>query len=282
MTTATLNPVTAADREYYQAHGYIHLKGVLPQSLLDDCQAVLEAWVETMAKRWHDEGKITDLKPDLGFDRRFNELWHDAGMPPHERSPRGPLVRLRPREMFDILQHPALLDAAAALLDTDELISHGIWNSRPKCPDARFTDTPMHQDAQYFPAEAHSRVMTAWFPLHAVDAERSCLAVTPDYAGQDVLKADESSGTGFIGIGPDIVKTLEQKPIAMQAGDLLCFTALTPHGAMPNKTDLMRWSMDMRFVPTATAHPDALNQGITARSADPAQLTGYDAWRSKW
>ncbi len=38
-------------------------------------------------------------------------------------------------------QAPSLLDAAV-LMQTPEIVSHGVWNIRPKAPRARFTDTP--------------------------------------------------------------------------------------------------------------------------------------------
>ena len=278
----TLNHVAQADREHYEQHGYVLLRGVLPATLLEACRGVLERWVDQMAEFWREQGRITDLREGLDFEHRFATLWQDAGRPPHHRSPRAPLVRLAPREVFTILRDPALLDAAEGLLGTGELISHGVWNSRPKCPESRFTDTPMHQDAQYFRNEFNTGVMSAWFPLHAVDENRSCLMVTPDTSTEKLYDNSEDADTGFVGISKPEAEPLERVPIPMQPGDLLCFKETTPHGAMPNRTDKMRWSIDMRFVPTRTAHPDALQTGFVARSADAASLTSYDEWHAKW
>ncbi|MEM1107683.1 MAG: phytanoyl-CoA dioxygenase family protein [Planctomycetota bacterium] len=281
MSTA-LATVTPEDVKQYHEQGYILLRGVLPEELLETCRGVCRRWVDDQAGAWLDKGLIQDLKEDLPFERRFNTLWEDAGKPVHERSPRGQLVELDPRPVFEFLRHPVLLDAAGALLESDELVSHGIWNMRPKCPGANFTNTPMHQDAQYFIPQARTNVMSAWFPLHEVDATRSCLEIVPNFNSNHLFDGDESSGTGFIGIRPQDTKDMERLPIPMQPGDLLCFTDLTPHGAMPNTTDKMRWSMDMRFVPTASAHPDALKQGFVARSSDPTKVDSFETWHAKW
>ncbi|MEM9883325.1 MAG: phytanoyl-CoA dioxygenase family protein [Planctomycetota bacterium] len=280
--SATLATVGPADQKHYQEEGYVLLRGVLPDDLLASAQSLCEQWVEGYLRQWRDRGLIEDARSDLPFDRRFNTLWNDAGRPSHHRSPRAEIVRLDARTTFNMLRHPALLDAAAALLQTDELVSHGVWNVRPKCPSAKFTDTPLHQDAQYFRSQARTRVMSAWFPLHDVDENRSCLEVTPGYESGHLFDDDASTGTGFIGIRPEDARHLTRKSIAMRRGDLLCFTDLTPHGATPNRTDRMRWSIDMRFVPVATAHPDAYERGFVARAADPAEVEGYDAWRAKW
>ena len=191
-------------------------------------------------------------------------------------------MKLAPEIMFKVLSSPELARAAADLLGADELVSHGIWNSRPKTPGSRFTDTPMHQDAQYFPEQAGNHILTTWFPLHAVDEARSCLAVTPKFDQNFLYDVDDSTDTGFLGIAPGEAKKLERLPIPMEAGDVLCFSEMTPHGAMPNATDLMRWSMDMRYVAAERTHPDAIAQGLQVLSQDPAKLTSYEAWHAKW
>jgi len=276
--------LSKADREFYHANGYVCLRDVLPQALLDDCRIVLESWVDSMARTWQEQRLISDLKEAEDFDHRFYELWKDAGKPHHSRSPRHELVKLQPQRVFQMLAHDSLVDAASFLLGTDEIISHGIWNSRPKAPSSRFTDTPMHQDAQYYRDQAGTHIVSMWFPLHAVDEERSCLAVSPvpDFEMARLYENDESTDTGFVGIHPDEAKQLKQIPISMQPGDLLCFTELTPHGAWPNRTDLMRWSMDVRFVGAERAHPDAMQHGLQVRSKDPDKLTSYETWLNKW
>ena len=59
------------------------------------------------------------------------------------------------REMFDILVHPALLMLAQDLLCTTEVSVHGVFNARPKLPDQIWTQTPWHQDAQYYRDAEH-------------------------------------------------------------------------------------------------------------------------------
>jgi len=81
------------------------------------------------------------------------------------RSPRRDLVG---PDMYALLVEPSLLDLAEDLLGTDELSVHGIFNVRPKLPDQRRTDTPWHQDAQYYRDAEEVHVLSIWFSLQAV------------------------------------------------------------------------------------------------------------------
>jgi phytanoyl-CoA hydroxylase len=272
----------AEAREHYRKHGWYLAKQVLPPDLLNCCQYVLEEWTESMAQKWLQEGRITDPLSGLDFRHRFNALWVAAGKPVYPRSPRKPLVQICPLEMYTILRHPTLVDLAELLLGTEDLIAHSVWNSRPKTPDAAFTDTPWHQDGQYFRNQAHLHIMTMWFPLHDVDADSSCLAVAPDFDRAVVYENFEYPENGFIGIRREEAAALPELPVPMQRGDVLLFPQLTPHKAMSNNSGLMRWSMDMRYVSTRKAMPPALDQGLIVRSDGEYELTGYEEWRSKW
>ncbi|MEO0796238.1 MAG: phytanoyl-CoA dioxygenase family protein [Verrucomicrobiota bacterium] len=266
----------------YQEQGYYLAKGVLPASLLNLCQAALENWVDRQAQNWCSEGKVGSSFSDLDFMHRFTALWDAAGKPKYDRSPRRSLVEIAPREMYQVLKHEALLNLAQAFLGTGEIVSHGVWNSRPKTPKGQFTNTPWHQDGQYFREQAHLHILTIWFPLHAVDADSGCLAVSPNFHNTKLYQNFEYPENGFTGISREDAMNLPCHPVDMEPGDALCFSQLTPHRAMPNAGDAMRWSMDMRFVATEQAMAPALDFGMVARSEDASTVTTYDEWIAKW
>jgi len=69
----------------------------------------------------------------------------------------------------------------------------------------------------------------------------------------------------------------------MEPGDVLCFTQLLPHRALPNRSDAVRWSMDVRYEATPTATESGKKQGFIARSAvNPASVETYEQWLAKW
>ncbi|NKB68569.1 MAG: hypothetical protein GKR89_16020 [Candidatus Latescibacteria bacterium] len=263
--------------EQYRQEGYVHVPGVVPQEVLDGAREVLEEWVDTLADHWIAEGRLENRGEQFGFTDRLLQLWHKAGQPTYSRSPRRDLVG---PAMYRLLAHPALLDLAAGLLGTDEILVHGIFNARPKLPAQKWTDTPWHQDAQYYRDAESVHVVSIWFPLQDVDQTNSCMKVAPRQH-KGVLFADyHDEETGFKGIDRQEWDQLPGKTVPMAAGDALCFTQLTPHRALPNQTQAVRWSMDFRYEALATATESGLRMGFVGRSRQGA--TACREWLAKW
>jgi ectoine hydroxylase-related dioxygenase (phytanoyl-CoA dioxygenase family) len=68
----------------------------------------------------------------------------------------------------------------------------------------------------------------------------------------------------------------------MEAGDLLCFTSLTPHHAYTNESNAARFSLDIRYEATEAVDPDGEGRGFVVRSlADPSTEESCEAWMAK-
>ena len=66
-------------------------------------------------------------------------------------------------------------------------------------------------------------------------------------------------------------------------GFLLCFTQITPHRAFPNRSNQVRWLIDVRYEPTAQATEGGQKQGCVAHSLkDPSAVPTYEKWLKKW
>ena len=272
--------VGAQQLDFYRREGYLHLRGVVPAGLLNLTQTVLGRWADETIALWLEEGRIADPRPDLDFRHRLVQVWHEAGRPKYVRSPRRDLVS---PEMYRILVHPAFLDVAAALLGTPEVSVHGIFNARPKLPDQVWTRTPWHQDAQYYRDAADSHVVSLWYPLQAVGEHNSCLQVAPRRHRGPLFDGHHDQETGFLGLSPEDRQGLQGVSIEMEPGDLLCFTQKTPHRALPNRSDTVRWSLDVRYEATDRATESGRDKGFVARSPrDPAAVVSYPEWEQRW
>jgi len=253
---------------------------VLPPDLLKLTQSVLGRWAGDTIAQWLEEGLIADPRRDLDFQHRLVRVWQEAGRPKYIRSPRRDLVS---PEMYRILVHPALLDVAADLLGTPEVSVHGIFNARPKLPDQVWTRTPWHQDAQYYRDAADGHVLSLWYPLQAVGEHNSCLQVAPRRHRGPLFDGHHDEETGFLGLSPRDREDLQGVAVAMQPGDLLCFTQKTPHRALPNRSDAVRWSLDVRYEATDRATESGRDKGFIARSPrDPAAVVPYAEWEQRW
>ena len=253
---------------------------MVPRDLLSLTEHVLARWADETIAQWLEEGLTADPRRDLDFRHRLVQVWHEAGRPKYIRSPRRDLVS---PEMYRILVHPALLDVAADLLGTAEVSVHGIFNARPKLPDQVWTRTPWHQDAQYYRDAADSHVVSLWYPLQAVGEHNSCLQVAPRRHRGPLFDGHHDQETGFLGLSPQDRRGLPGVSIEMEPGDLLCFTQKTPHRALANRSDAVRWSLDVRYEATDRATESGRDKGFIARSPrNPAAVVPCAEWEQRW
>lgn len=266
--------------DFYKRNHYLHAKGVIPQELLQLATAIITRWVDELVDTWYAQGLLKDKRTDLDFQHRLVELWNAAGRPKYSRSPRRDLVGI---DMFNYLRHPVLVDIASDLLGTTEISVHGIFNARPKLPDQKWTDTPWHQDAQYFRDAEHVEVISMWVPLQRVTEHNSCLQIAPGHFTNTLLDGVIDEASDFLGLKKEDAQQLKGISIEMEPGDVLIFDQLLPHRALPNHSDAVRWSMDIRYEATPTATESGKKQGFVARSQqNPASEDTFEAWMNKW
>jgi len=185
--------------------------------------------------------------------------------------------------MYNFFMHPALLGLAADLLETREVSVHGIFNTRPKLPDQKWTDTPWHQDAQYYRDAENVHVLSMWMPLQRTTEFNSCLQVAPGFFTDSLREGEVDEVSDFLGLTKEDTKLLKGISIEMEPGDVLCFTQLMPHRALPNHSDAVRWSMDVRYEATPTATESGKIVGFIANSEEnPSSVESYDQWLVKW
>lgn len=272
--------LTQEQIDFYRRHHYLHVKQVVPREAIELATGVMEKWVDRLVDGWYEQGLLTDKMAHLDVTRRLIDTWQAAGKPRYIRSPRRDIVC---RETFDFLRHPRLVDVAADLLGSDEISVHGIFNSRPKLPDQKWTDTPWHQDAQYYREAELKHVMSMWIPLQRVTERNSCLQVAPGFFADHLREGVVDEESGFLGLSKEDAAQLKGVSIEMEAGDALVFNQLLPHRALPNRSDAVRWSMDMRFESTPDATESGKTFGFVARSAAaPASVATYEEWLDQW
>ena len=73
-------------------------------------------------------------------------------------------------------------------------------------------------------------------------------------------------------------------PVPLKPGDVLFMHKLTMHCSLPNRSNDIRWSFDLRYNPTGQATGRPWFPGFVARSkADPESvLSDPDEWATLW
>lgn len=263
----------------YGDRGWLLVRGGVSADVLALARRQLELWTDRTIRSWAAKGLLTDAFKNLPFEKRLVTAWRAAGRPRYNRSPRHDIVS---RDIFAFIAHPQLLDIAQDLLGTAEISVNGVFNSRPKLPDQLWTDTPWHQDAQYYREAAETHIVSMWMPLVRVTEHNSCLQVAERMQDGRLFENFEDE-TGFIGLTIEDRANLQGISVEMNPGDVLCFPQKTPHRALPNMSDSVRWSMDIRFEATDGASAMGRRQGFIARSpSHPERIPTYEQWLTQW
>ena len=194
--------------------------------------------------------------------------------------------------VFAALTNPQLLDVVEQIVGP-EIYSNPVQHVRVKVPEAiapRDADgnviygaTPWHQDSGVVNAEADDTdMLTVWFPLMDTDAENGCLQVLPGSHRGEVLT--HCSGVQGLAIPGAMLAEEQARAVPLPAGGALFLHRKTVHAALPNVSDRIRWSFDLRYQPAGQPTGRASFPGFVARSRSRPDtvLRDPNAWNEMW
>ncbi len=88
-----------------------------------------------------------------------------------------------------------------------------------------------------------------WIPLVDVDEGNGCLYVIPGSNRWELIgsaRDDNNKMRSF----EDVAARGTPIPVPMTVGDILLFSNMTFHGSKVNRSDAVRWSIDIRYART--------------------------------
>jgi phytanoyl-CoA hydroxylase len=149
--------------------------------------------------------------------------------------------------------------------------------------------TPWHQDNGVLLEDAdESDIITVWFPLTDATIENGCLAVVPFSHAEGLLPHCPANATNSSGFGVHIKEHLFNVdgsiPLPMKRGSALFMTKRTIHSSLPNHSNNVRFSFDLRYNPTGQPTGRGMFPSFVARSrANPqTELTDAEVWTNLW
>ncbi|KAJ8302008.1 hypothetical protein KUTeg_020995 [Tegillarca granosa] len=180
------------------------------------------------------------LYEEYGFERRLYMLdkeWPGAVML---------LLKLGqlPQAFRDLWGDDRLLNVVEQLVGP-EISASPVWNLRPKAPDSSYFDNNSYS----------SMVATAWVPFVDATKENGCI---------EMLVGGQKKGLDF---------KKDTELCEVPYGGVLFFSNCAPHRSIPNVTDTIRWSIDLRW--QSSEKPDGfwgLKPGVPMRSAKNPDL----------
>lgn len=277
--------LTQQQQDQFAQQGYLVVQGALTPADLTPVIAEYEAHIDRRARELAAEGKISDLHAAAPFDRRLALICRQC----NEIYPELDIMHLRGKASFAFLRNDNLLDMVETLVGP-EITCSPIQHIRPKLPGGlapRGSDphvVPWHQDAGVTWEEADDTfILTVWLPLTAATPENGCLQIIPRTHGGGLRQHVTRSGQGTV-IADEAMPEGKALTLPMDPGDVLLLHKEIPHRSTSNRTDTVRWSMDLRYQQTGTPtgrpfHPEF---SVRSQAAPASVLTDWAEWDRMW
>ncbi|MEO9825175.1 MAG: phytanoyl-CoA dioxygenase family protein [Paracoccaceae bacterium] len=282
--------LTSDKIDRFHANGFLVVEDVLPAETLNAVRAEYNALLSGLIATWG-----MDEVADASFEEKLLAAYsqgRDWFQPmdislPGDRITGDTPMHFGPA-VFEMITAPQLLDMVEDLIGP-EITSNPIQHVRIKPPEhtldkdeirAHVGGTDWHQDRAVALEEAdQTDMVTVWLAITDATVENGCLQMVPN---ENALlphcpQRQTSIADGYI-------DKSRAQPLPVKAGGAVVFHPMTPHASLPNRSDGIRWSFDLRFnktgQPTGRAHfPEFVAR---SKSNPSAELHDWRAWRALW
>lgn len=270
--------LTKQQIDFYNEEGYIVLDRLLSNEELAPAQEAMTYKVSMIADELYRDGLIEDKLVDRPFKYRLAELFEHLSA--KEFLKYGRSWRDRIPGYFHLMSNDKILNAVESLIG-GELFSNPVYNVRPKIPRVAAGAVPWHQDKSYWPDANSNPVITVWIPLVDANEVNGCLHIKPKTHRNPLLKWHQESdtGTGYTALKESQLGNTKTVVLPVSAGSAILFNDRCLHMSTPNRSDEVRWSVDLRYQPTDQDPMVAYGAGFLARSYKyPERIATLEDW----
>nr|KAG5698092.1 hypothetical protein BaRGS_031782 [Batillaria attramentaria] len=264
-------------RQFFEK-GYVLVEDFFTPQELEPVRQATARLVDIVAQRLYKAGKITDLHEDADLFTRLTlleEQFPGASVLVHK-------LGILPPEYRALLSNERLLNVLEQVLGP-RVAASPVWNIRTKLPNCVHGEIPWHQDSGYFAPNSYTTLLpVAWIPLLDATPENGCMqylegghkrGIVCDhlncYGDTWHVMLDESKMEEVLGVS----KEKDLITIPVKYGGFILFNNLLPHRSLPNKSNEIRWSLDLRW--QRPGEPEGLfgiQQPVLMRDPDQPDL----------
>ena len=288
--------------EQFGSEGYLVVHDVVAtEQYLDPMVEEYELLLDRLVDSLYAAGAIPSTYGNLPFGRRLTEIYRETGTVWSQYFDFSlPFVDVKPDEpcyfgpaIFDVLRCPELVDAVESLVGP-EIYSNPVQHVRLKPPESLtprdpssgrvlLGATPWHQDNGVVTEEADdTEMLTVWIPVFDATEENGCLRVVPRNHRAGLLHHC-TGPSGYYLPEPEF-EVDRAVTVPMRRGSALFMHRRTPHSSLPNKSNDIRWSMDLRYNPTGqpTGRPEFPGFVVRSRRHPASELRDPGMWKQRW
>jgi ectoine hydroxylase-related dioxygenase (phytanoyl-CoA dioxygenase family) len=280
----------------FERDGYLVIRDLLDvERDLAPVVAEYEVVLDDLARDLHARGEIADVYEDLPFGERMTRVYADSGrghvqhfdfsLPLGSVTPETPIWT--GPAVFAALRNERILDVVESLIGP-EIFANPIQHVRIKPPehlvakDLSTSATVWHQDQGVTLPEAdETEMLTVWFGLSEATEESGCLHVRP---GSHRMPLLPHCPTGHGPAVPEAYLPQDYRALPVSPGDVILLHRRLCHGSLPNRSDVLRWSFDLRYHPVGQPTGRPMFPGFVARSRShpETELRDAEAWAASW
>ena len=244
MLTDTLSArLTEEQVSTFDREGYLIVEGFFND---DDLQPVIDEINVEVNKRAAElvaKGELSKTYAEYGFEHQLAMISKETDKVALSIWNGG----LAGPAFFNLIRNPKLLDIAESLCGP-ELIASSVYRLRPKIPNYSYGAVPWHQDSGYTEPYCDKALMlTVWLPLVDANKENGCMYVIPGVHKSGIVRHATRQGKPYLIIPEDALPKREPVCMPVKKYGALFLTNMTPHASFDNSTDIVRWSMDLRY-----------------------------------
>ncbi len=300
--------LTEAQIGQFAEDGFLVVRDVLTDADLDPVVAEYDSALDTAARHLYQRGEIQSPRSDLPFAERYTALirenpaiFYHLGIslpldyetldPDFVRAHTGPAL-------FGLMRHQRVLDVVESVLGP-EISSNPVQQVRLKPPQrllsgavAEYSNvgaTTWHQDYGAVMEEAaDTELLTVWIAMTEASEEMGCLQAIPGShrASELTLHCPGVRNAAENYIPQALLDRHGTAPVSLacERGSIILLTRFTEHGALPNHSDRLRWSFDLRYQPTGkpTGRPAFPSFVLRSRAKPLSEVTDPADYAQGW
>ena len=294
-----------AQRSSFEKNGFLAIDRLLDEGDLRPLEQEYARLLDDLARQLHAEGQIPSAFAHLPFGDRFARVLEHAPELHRHFNISLPLIngKVDPESyrmhagpaVFALLRHPKILDLVECLIGP-EITSSPVQQMRMKPPEktlgasnavhSNIGATTWHQDiVAILPEADETNQVTVWLAVTEATEKNGCLVSIP---GSHRLGPMVHCANAELASEPHVPALVMEGrpdvPLPVKRGGVVLFHKMNIHRALPNRSNGLRWSMDLRYHPTGQASGRPAFPGFVARSrSNPAsELRDADAWARRW
>lgn len=256
----------------FERDGFVLIDDVFDASDLQPLIEEFEAAIDTRSRFLLQDGKITNLHEELPFDKRLaaiNDECEEIFFTLFGKSHHGPAL-------WELIRNSNLLGVVESLVGP-EIYCHPTYNVRPKLPRQERTVVPWHQDAGYLTPDADgSLIVSCWIPLVDATVENGCMELIAGSHREGIVQHENV--IHYLDIDETNLPAGRRITMPVPKGSLLLLHSMTVHRSLPNTSDGIRWSVDLRYQDPAQPTGRDFVPGFMVRSARGAKVCSREEW----